>query len=139
MADTLLKTMLVVAAVAGAAVEAVRADDRNFTEDVRPALQEYCFDCHAGDVTEADVDFGVFQDLEDLRRGHQVWLKTRRMLDSGQMPPKDAAQPSDDERRLLQTWVRSFLKREAEATAGGGTSRSAIARRPLPHLFSGRC
>ena len=33
-------------------------------------------------------------------------------------PPKDSRQPTDAEHRVLQSWVRSFLAREAQATAG---------------------
>jgi hypothetical protein len=40
------------------------------------------------------------------------------MLDSGQMPPRDAEQPTADERTRLQAWVRAFLTREAESRAG---------------------
>src|SRR5262249_16066646 len=40
------------------------------------------------------------------------------MLDSGQMPPKDARQPTDQQRAQLQKWVRSYLTMEAEARAG---------------------
>lgn len=89
-----------------------------FSAHVRPLLERYCNECHAADVTEADVDLGAFSSLEDLQHQSHVWIKVRRMLDSGQMPPLDAEQPSDAELQVLKTWVRSFLKREAEASAG---------------------
>ncbi|MCC7333909.1 MAG: DUF1592 domain-containing protein [Pirellulaceae bacterium] len=89
-----------------------------FSVQVRPILERYCTECHAADVTEADVDLGAFSSQEDFQHQSDVWVKVRRMLDSGQMPPLDAEQPSDAELQSLKNWVRSFLKREAEASAG---------------------
>ena len=100
------------------------ADDREssyaieYRNQIRPLVERYCNDCHSGDTTEADIDLGAFATHADLRRQLDVWLKVRTMLDSRQMPPKDSRQPTDDEWKRLQTWVRAFLAREAEATAG---------------------
>ena len=92
--------------------------DQRYALTIQPLLNQYCFECHADDTTEADVDLGEFPTAKAARQQTKVWVKIRGMLDSGQMPPKESPQPTNDERELLQTWVRSFLKREAEATAG---------------------
>ncbi len=89
-----------------------------YRNQIRPLVERYCNDCHSGETTEADIDLGAFATHADVRRQVDVWLKVRTMLDSRQMPPKDSRQPTDDQRKLLQTWVREFLAREAEATAG---------------------
>lgn len=89
-----------------------------YRNQIRPLVERYCNDCHSGETTEADIDLGAFATHADVRRQVGVWLKVRTMLDSRQMPPKDSRQPTDDQRKLLQTWVREFLAREAEATAG---------------------
>ncbi|MBD3672313.1 MAG: DUF1592 domain-containing protein [Planctomycetaceae bacterium] len=100
------------------------ADDRDssdaieYRNQIRPLVERYCNDCHSGDTTEADIDLGAFVTEADLRRQVDVWLKVRTMLDSRQMPPKDSHQPTDDEWKRLQMWVRAFLAREAESTAG---------------------
>lgn len=95
-----------------------RAGESDFAKDIRPLLQKYCCECHAGDVTEADVDFGAIRTRDDVHHQPKVWLRTRRMLEGGQMPPKGSPQPSAEERQLLQGWVQGFLKREAAASAG---------------------
>ena len=85
---------------------------------VQPLLRKYCFECHSGDTTEADLDFDAFQSVASIRKDVQAWIRIRGMLDSRQMPPKDSSQPTADELELLTGWVRSFLKEEARATAG---------------------
>ncbi|MEZ6079402.1 MAG: c-type cytochrome domain-containing protein [Pirellulaceae bacterium] len=77
-----------------------------FSVQVRPILERYCTECHAADVTEADVDLGAFSSQEDFQHQSDVWVKVRHMLDSGQMPPLDAEQPSDAELQSLKNWVR---------------------------------
>src|SRR5262245_41651918 len=89
-----------------------------YAKDVRPLMGRHCSKCHSGDKVEAEVDFGQFTTLADARKSLRTWQKVLEMLDTGQMPPKDAKQPSDDERNRLRTWVKTFLKAEARASAG---------------------
>jgi hypothetical protein len=89
-----------------------------YARDVQPLLKRFCHECHAGEDAEAEIDLAAFNSIGDIRRDLKVWLKVREMLDSGQMPPNDAAQPAESERTLLKTWVRQFLTIEAAFRAG---------------------
>jgi len=92
--------------------------DRQYQSAILPLIERYCFDCHAEEVTEADLDFASFKSLDDVRRETKVWIRVREMLDTNQMPPEDAEQPAEDEATMLRDWVRAFLKHEATAYAG---------------------
>lgn len=94
------------------------ADSREYTQQIQPLLKKFCFDCHSEKLSEADINLEAFQSTEELRADLNVWLKTRRMLESEQMPPPEATQLSEPERQLLLTWLRNFLTREAAARAG---------------------
>ena len=85
---------------------------------VQPILKQFCFECHSGDVTEAEVDLGDFKSLADVRRDTKTWLRVRVMLDTNQMPPKDSKQPTDAQKKTLRDWVRSMLTIEAQKLAG---------------------
>jgi hypothetical protein len=89
-----------------------------YKKDIQPLLAKYCQRCHSGKQPEAEIDLTHFKSLEDVRKSPRVWQKVHEMLDSGQMPPKDAKQLTAVERTKLQTWVRSYLKLEARAQAG---------------------
>lgn len=89
-----------------------------YQTDARPLIERYCQSCHAGKHPEADIDLKHFATLDDVRKSPRVWQKVLEMLDSGQMPPRDAKQPNDAERLKLQAWVRGYLKLEARASAG---------------------
>ena len=82
---------------------------------IQPLLQRYCNECHSADLAEADIDLVAFKTLASVRDDVKTWLKVRQMLDTKQMPPKDSLQPTDTERSLLHSWVRTFLTQEATA------------------------
>jgi len=90
----------------------------SYSAEIRPLIVKYCLECHSEKQPEADVDLTLFKTLADIRKHPQVWQKAGEMLDSGQMPPKDATQPTDRERAQLQKWVRTYLTFEAKARAG---------------------
>ena len=82
-------------------------------------MAKYCRECHLAETTtEADLDLSRFAALADVRKAPREWQKVREMLDSGQMPPKEAQQLADAERRRLKKWVRDYLTGEARSAAG---------------------
>jgi hypothetical protein len=89
-----------------------------YKSDVQPLLAQYCQRCHSGKNPEADIDLEQFASLQEVRKAPRVWQKVLEMLDTAQMPPKDAKQFSDEQRTKVQAWVRSYLKLEARALAG---------------------
>lgn len=98
--------------------DVLKSIETDYRTTARPLLKRYCYDCHANGVTEADIDLAAFDTIADLRKQTKTWLKIRNVLDDGLMPPKEAAQPTERERKTLRQWVHGFLMHEAEAHAG---------------------
>lgn len=66
-------------------------------EAVRPFLEKYCTDCHGAEVQENSKRFdNLKSNLEDLET-LQLWQGVVDQLNLGDMPPKDAVQPTDKE------------------------------------------
>ncbi len=105
-------------AARGAEAPDVAGFQADYQAKIRPLLERFCIDCHAGDDAEAEVDLAAFASVADVGRKLPTWQKVREILDSGQMPPKDSDQPSDDERIAMQRWVHGYLAAEAAAQAG---------------------
>ena len=101
-----------------ASITIISSAEQEYAQRVRPLLSRYCFQCHAGDTLEADIDLAAFEDVGQIRRQLRVWQKIYEMLDSAQMPPKDADQPTELQREQLRKWVHDFLAAEALARAG---------------------
>ncbi|MDX1927658.1 MAG: DUF1592 domain-containing protein [Pirellulaceae bacterium] len=89
-----------------------------FEKRVRSIVTEHCKECHSKDLAEADIDLTEYQTLADIQRNLIVWQKVAEMLDSNQMPPKDAKQLSEPQRKELRSWLDETLTLEARRTAG---------------------
>ncbi len=89
-----------------------------FASEIRPILNESCMKCHSTDEQKGTLDLEQFEKLEDVRRSTRTWLKVAEMLDNGEMPPKDAPQPTAERRKKLRGWVADYLRAESLASAG---------------------
>jgi mono/diheme cytochrome c family protein len=89
-----------------------------FAQDVRPLLKQHCLSCHSTKTKKGDLDLERFASLADVRQDLRVWQSVLEQLETGEMPPKKSPQPTADERKRLETWVRSFLDSEVRSRAG---------------------
>ncbi len=85
---------------------------------VQPLLARYCLDCYSGDAAEGEVDLSFTQAAAALGQSAKFMQRVEEMVTSGQMPPPDSDQPTEDERRVIGDWLRGFLAAEARARAG---------------------
>jgi copper chaperone CopZ len=73
-------------------------------------FQTYCHDCHGTTTQEATLDLtslsSDFTDEESFRR----WVKVYDRIASGEMPPKDAQQPTSDERNAKLFSLKESLQ-----------------------------
>jgi len=92
--------------------------EESYQAEIRPIIEHYCYDCHAGDSPEADLNLAAFATWTDVRKDPHAWQKVSEMLGGRLMPPEEADQPTDAERARLQQWVHGFLTLEAQARAG---------------------
>lgn len=97
---------------------AFRALGEEFASQTAPSLRRYCLECHATADPAGELDLERFAGLAEVRGDTKVWIKVAEMLDNGEMPPQDAEQPNQDERRQLRDWVERYLHAEAYAQAG---------------------
>ena len=90
----------------------------HYIDHVRPLLDQFCFDCHEGPDAEAQIDLAELTTFDQVRVDPNLWIKVDEMLESRQMPPKKSDQPTEAERDLMFSWVRSYLAAESKAFAG---------------------
>ena len=107
--------ILAVTASRGLAAEA--AGSAGFAA-AQPLLARYCIDCHSGDAAEGEVNLSFTHDAATLGKHAKLLQRVEDMVTSGQMPPPESDQPTDEERRALGDWLRAFLTAEALAHAG---------------------
>lgn len=76
-----------------------------YSENIQPLLEQYCYGCHGlGAKKGAALD--GFADAKAALNAPQLWHAVLKNVRSGIMPPADKPQPSADEHRLLEDWIK---------------------------------
>jgi hypothetical protein len=81
-------------------------------KDVPLFLRAHCSECHAGDAAEGGFRIESLLNQSNQNAGSldtRAYEAIYRQLSRGKMPPKEAAQPSADERRSVLAALTTFL------------------------------
>ena len=78
-----------------------------FRTEIQPLLKEYCFDCHGDGEQKGEVRFDPPNAGETLSRDPDLWFRALKNLRAGLMPPPRKPQPSPEQRRTLERWIKS--------------------------------
>ena len=76
-----------------------------FRKEIQPILQEFCYDCHGDGSRKGDVAFDELKS-NDAILNHELWLKALKNVRAGLMPPQKKPQPSAQQIRQLEDWVK---------------------------------
>ncbi|MEZ6136358.1 MAG: DUF1592 domain-containing protein [Pirellulaceae bacterium] len=84
-------------------------------------LGSHCLECHQGQSAEANLDLAKLStDITD-QDNFDSWVRVFDRVDIGEMPPKDAAQLTHDDRSHFIHWTRAWLtnhQRELQGSLG---------------------
>ena len=111
---------------AGDGVQPIAADA--FEASVRPALETYCYECHAPDDPDNHVGFLAASTAADIQADRHLWASVAEQLSNRTMPPGDSTQPTEAERLEVARWVRETLRSTA---CGGGEAAPPVQTRRL--------
>lgn len=77
-------------------------------DNVHAVLTSRCMDCHSGETSEGNVRFDNLSSLK-LNARLELFNLAQEQLFFGRMPPKEADQPSDAERKTVADWLSNEL------------------------------
>lgn len=86
-----------------------RASGVDFTKEVKPILQEFCFGCHADGKKKGGFSFEDPKLHAAKGDGHKLWQGVHENLRSGAMPPDDEKQPTLEQMELVLKWIDSTV------------------------------
>ena len=75
-------------------------------------LQRHCVSCHGSEKQEGKVQLSALETMDAVDR-QALFAKVQSVVHAGEMPPEEAKQPSDAERKVLLQWLSSQLTGEA--------------------------
>ncbi len=111
-----------------AALGLAQAAEAPFEKDIRPILENYCFNCHGEKKAKGDVNLSTFPDLTSVQRDPKLWLKVMSQLREGAMPPSGKPQPTVDERDRVAHWIEQTFDNLDEGQLARDPGRKAIHR-----------
>src|SRR3954462_9884374 len=91
---------------------------REFSETVRPFVQEYCAECHGGAQPEAQFDLTSFTTMSTVLQDLSHWTLLMERLNHQEMPPDFERQPPALLRQRVIDWVKAVRAEELRTHAG---------------------
>jgi mono/diheme cytochrome c family protein len=89
-----------------------------FEKQIQPLIVKTCGKCHGQKPKNSDLDLVSFGTAKAILAKPKVLADIAERLNLGDMPPKEAPQPSESERKQLLDWIKGALDSEAAARAG---------------------
>lgn len=86
--------------------------------DVRPLLEQHCYECHGGKKTKGGVNLKKLEGDPQFGREYELWDKVRHSIVEGDMPPEDEKPLPDGEKEKTIKWLTHSLEAAARANAG---------------------
>lgn len=90
-------------------------------------FQRYCYRCHKPTDPSGNVDLASDRDVRLIKRNRDKWLNVYDQLESGDMPPEEARQPSDEERLHMMQFLDEMV-RELDCESLDRPGRSVLRR-----------
>ena len=81
-------------------------------------LKAHCVTCHSADEAKSDVRLDQLQ-LPVGGENHEIWRAVVHNIQRGDMPPEDAKQPTDQQRRAFLEEVVPSLEKHVEESGSG--------------------
>lgn len=83
------------------ATEAANPRQDDFRENIQPKFERFCYDCHGKRRDEGEVNLSKIESWSDLEKNPTLIEKMIDVLRKQEMPPEEARQPTDAQRRYL--------------------------------------
>ena len=102
------------------AASADGADDlaKTYATQIQPLLVRSCGKCHGKMPKDNDLDLTSFGSAKAILANPRMLSNVAERVRGGDMPPKEAPQPSQAEKEQLLGWITAALDAEAAARAG---------------------
>ncbi|MDB2673653.1 DUF1587 domain-containing protein [Akkermansiaceae bacterium] len=105
----------------------------NALEKAKPFLESHCYDCHGSKKQKGDLRFDTLENDLTKIENLEVWQGILDQLNLGEMPPRKAPQPKQDDVRPIVKLLSSELTRayEQARSTGGQTVLRRLNRHEL--------
>ena len=90
------------------------AEGLTFEKDIKPLTDKYCVSCHNPEKTKGKFDIARFGTTAQVVEALGVWERAIKRIENREMPPHSQPQPSDDEKKMIFTWIDEVAKANSD-------------------------
>ena len=90
--------------------EVIATADISFERKIVPIIRTACFGCHSNTESSGDLNLEALVQVQPLVKNRGQWINVIEQLKVRSMPPADAAQPSNEHRRILAAWLTNAIE-----------------------------
>jgi hypothetical protein len=99
-----------------------------FEQSAKPLLTQYCGNCHGPQKGAGGINLARFTEVTAIQKDQTTWRKVLHQLRDRAMPPRNAPQPSTQQRELLVEWLTQTLDNVDEGLLEKNPGRVLIHR-----------
>jgi len=92
--------------------------ERDFTQTVKPFIDQYCASCHSGKTPAAQLDLKAYTTLASVVDDFGHWNLLLERMERQEMPPKPIPQPPAERRQKVIEWVKAVRAHELRKNVG---------------------
>jgi hypothetical protein len=81
----------------------------SWDRSIQPLFRKHCWSCHDADKRKGEIDLTRDQNPRLIAQNRKTWQIALQVLESGEMPPKKAGQPKDEERGRMVEFLKKTL------------------------------
>lgn len=90
----------------GQAQAAAKDAPLDYTTQIRPFFEKYCFDCHSGEFADEGLALDEYSNVESILADRKRWEKVFDLVRVGAMPrPIRNSRPKRNGRRFRTGWI----------------------------------
>lgn len=84
--------------------------EKDYNVDIQPIVKTYCYSCHGAEEQKGGLRLDEID--PNLIKGDdaETWRFMLDMVNSGEMPPEEEEQPTEEERALLVDWITASVQ-----------------------------
>jgi hypothetical protein len=80
-----------------------------FNQNVRPMLEDFCYDCHGNGENRGGVALDAFNSVTNFYDGRDVWWRVLKNLRANLMPPARKSQPTPAQKEVIEQWIKRYV------------------------------
>ena len=81
----------------------------SFEKSIIPLLKSHCFECHSSETSSGELNLQQLVQTRPLVKNLRAWRNVIQQIKVRSMPPADADQPPETDRRTLAGWLTNTI------------------------------